>query len=260
MKFVPFLLLVFSLSAVSAEPPASAEPPKGVEQALRARVDEFYALIIQHKARAAEALVADDTKDYYYDSQKPNMESYVVEKIAWGPSFKTAEATINARMHMMFPGVGPQTVPMKFPSTWKIDNGKWCWYIDRSRLINGPFGKFQSAPGTADNSAPKRIVTPEMLQAGVKPEGYQIQLEITGQRTTSLKFTNSLPGPVTLQAPEVPGLKIEIAEPNIGGGKSTVVAFRHEPNNGAQPPLLTFTVAPTGQKIAIQVIYSVDNH
>lgn len=254
MKSVSLLLLALSLSGLSAE------PPQDVEQALRARVDEFYNLIMHRKTRAAEALVADDTKDYYYDSQKPDMESYVIEKITWGPSFQTAEVTINARMHMMFPGAGPQTVTMKFPSTWKIDKGQWCWYFDRSRLINSPFGKFHDAPKTADTSSPKQIVTPEMLQAAVKPEGHQIEVELSGKRVTSLKFTNSLPGPVTLQAPEVPGLKIEIAEPNIGAGKSTVVSFRHIPNNGAQPSPLTFTVAPTGQKIPIQVIYSVDNH
>ena len=254
MRFVPFLLLFFSLSGISAE------PPRGVEPAPRARVDEFYGLLIQHKSRAAEALVADDTKDYYYDSQKPDIESYVIDKIAWGPSFETAEVTINAKMHMMFPGVGPQTVPMKFPSTWKIDNGKWCWYIDPARLANSPFGKLQSAPGSADNSSPKAVVTPEMLKAAVRPEGYQIVINLQGDRASSLKFTNSLPGPVTLEAPQAPGLKIEIADSIIGGGKSTVVTFRHEPRNGAQPSPLIFTVAPTGQKIAIQAIYSVNNH
>jgi len=254
MKIVVFLLLVFSLSAVSAE------PPHEVERALRARVDEFYSLIIQHKARAAEALVADDTKDYYYDSQKPDMESYVIDKITWDPSFKTAELTIDAKMHMMFPGAGPQTVPMKFPSTWKIENGKWCWYVDRSRLVNSPFGKFQSAPGKTDNSSPQPILTPEMLRAAVRPESYQIAVDLSGNPATSLKFTNSLPGPVTLRAPEASGLKIEIADPDIGAGKSTTVTFRFDSASGAQPSPVTFTVSPTGQKIPIQVIYSVNNH
>jgi len=148
---------------------------------------------------------------------------------------------------------------MKFPSTWKIDSGKWCWYIDRSRLVNSPFGKFQGAPGTA-GSSPKPVVTPEMLKAGVRPEGYQVVIDLTGSRTTSLKFTNSLPGPVTLKAPEAAGLKIDIADSTIGAGKSTLVTFRHEAENGAQPSPLTFTVSPTGQQIPIQVIYSVNNH
>lgn len=253
MKFVPFVLLVFSLSGISAE------PPRKVEEALRARVNEFYGLIIQHKARAAEALVADDTKDYYYDSQKPDMDSYVIDKITWGPDFKTAEITIMSKMHMMFPGAGPQTVPMKFPSTWKIDHGKWCWYIDQSRLVNSPFGKLQSGPGAADSSSSKPVVTPEMLKAAVRPEGYQIVVDLSGERAASLKFTNSLPGPITLKAPEAPGLKIEIADPTIGAGKSTEVTFRHDAN-GAQPSPVVFTVAPTGQQIRIQIIYSVNNH
>ena len=253
MKFVPFVLLVFSLSGISAE------PSRKVEQSLRARVNEFYGLLIQHKARAAEAFVADDTKDYYYDSQKPDMESYVIDKITWGSEFKTAEVTILGKMHMMFPGAGPQTVPMKFPSTWKIENGKWCWYIDRARLVNSPFGKLQGGPGTADNASPKPIVTPEMLKAAVHPEGYQVVVDLSGSRTTSLKFTNSLPGPVTLKAPDAAGLKIDIADSSVGGGKSTTVTFRHD-QNGAQPSPVTFTVSPTGQQIAIQIIYSVNNH
>jgi hypothetical protein len=160
-------------------------------------------------------------------------------------------------MHLLIPGVGPQTLPMKFPSTWKLEKGQWCWYIDRKRIANGPFGQFHPGPGTSDDSRP--IVTPGMLQAAVRPERNQITVDITGKTATTINFANTLPGPVTLQLPAEPGLKIEIANASIPAGKSIPVSFQAD-LKGERPATVTFTVAPTGQKIPIQIIYSVDNH
>lgn len=250
MKLIPVLLAILSFSAVSAT------VPRKTEAALRARVDEFYGLIINHKTRAAEALVAEDSKDYYYDSQKPAIESFEIGKINYGPGFKTADVSIEAKMHMMFPGVGPQTVPMKFPSTWKLENGKWCWYVDKSRIMESPFGQLRTGSGGAEE---KPIVTPDMLAASVRADRNQISLNTNGQQIATINFTNSLPGPITLHAPEAPGVKIEIANTTVPAGKSTVVTFRVDTEHSSKPATLTFTVDPTGQKIPIQVIYFVQN-
>jgi hypothetical protein len=99
-----------------------------------------------------------------------------------------------------------------------------------------------------------------MLRAAVRPDSNQIVIEVGSDKATSLKFTNSLPGPVTLSADERTGLKIEIADPKIAAGKSTSVTFRYDAERGARPSTVTFTVSPTGQKIPIQVIYAVNNH
>jgi hypothetical protein len=235
----------------------AADASRQTDQALRSRVKEFYDLLMAHKARAAEALVAEDTKDYYYDSQKPEIKSFTIEKITWGTSLRTAEVTINAQVQMLFPGAGPQTVAMRFPSTWKLENGTWCWYIDRTRIANGPFGQMKSAPGAAGGSA-NPIVSRAMLHASVQPDSNQITLDVAGDKDTIVTFTNHLPGPATLKAPDMPGFQIEIEKPNLATGESTKVSFRYK-NAGLQQRTAIFTVEPTNQQIPIQIICTVHN-
>jgi hypothetical protein len=245
---------LFSLPSFPADAPAETD------QALRARVNEFYGFLVEHKSRAAEALVAEDTKDLYYDSQKPEVEKFQIEKIAWGPSFQTAEVIIEARVRVMFPGLGPQTVSSKVPSLWKLENGKWCWYIDKSRLADSPFGQFHSSGGGSGQLPAHPAITPEMLKAAVKPDRNQIAVDLTDGKTTIITLTNSLPGPVQIQAPKVTGMAIDVAKPSLASGESTKVSFKCENPDGPHPPVVNFTVLPTNQQIPIQLIFSVNNH
>src|SRR5947209_3247335 len=51
------------------------------EKALRAQVDRFYQLMLDKKYREAEKLVADQSKDDYYNGSKPEFESVKVLKV-----------------------------------------------------------------------------------------------------------------------------------------------------------------------------------
>ena len=52
----------------TSAPPAEAPPPE-VDQALRARISEFYQDHVDGKFRQAEALVAAETKDSFYGAK-----------------------------------------------------------------------------------------------------------------------------------------------------------------------------------------------
>ena len=70
MRFAGVGMCVGQTSA----PPAEAPSPE-VDQALRARIAEFYQDHVGGKFRQAEALVAEETKDYFYSaSQAPLFE------------------------------------------------------------------------------------------------------------------------------------------------------------------------------------------
>ena len=59
----------------TSTPPADAPPPE-VDQALSARIGEFYQDQVGGKFRQAETLVAEETKEYFYSaSQAPLFES-----------------------------------------------------------------------------------------------------------------------------------------------------------------------------------------
>ena len=57
--------------------PATAE----AEKALRARAEQFYTLEVAGTYRQAEAMVAEDTKDYFYDHDKAKWKNFRIDKV-----------------------------------------------------------------------------------------------------------------------------------------------------------------------------------
>ena len=68
--------IIFPTIAVTSAAQTPATPAS--EKALRARVSEFFQLQVDKKFRQAEALVATESRDDYYDSSKPKMESFKI--------------------------------------------------------------------------------------------------------------------------------------------------------------------------------------
>src|ERR1039458_2755687 len=66
--------------------------PPDVDQALRARINEFYGLLLKKEYRKAEALIADDTKDYYYGIGKPDFTKFELLEIRYSENFTRAIA------------------------------------------------------------------------------------------------------------------------------------------------------------------------
>src|SRR5580658_6041018 len=50
------------------QPPAAFKAPPEVEQALRARVTEFFQFHVEGNFRAAYGMIAEDTKEYYFNT------------------------------------------------------------------------------------------------------------------------------------------------------------------------------------------------
>src|SRR5579871_5582628 len=91
-----FCLLAILPLALAAQDPAELfnKPPAAVDQALRARITEFFELHVKGDFRKAEALVAEDTKDFFYNGNKPRYLSFEISKIKYNEDFTKAEATV----------------------------------------------------------------------------------------------------------------------------------------------------------------------
>src|SRR5271155_3770113 len=118
------------------------KPPADVDDALRARVTEFYKYHVDGKLRLAEKLVAEDAKDDFFAAMKPAIKSFRIDQIAYSDNYTKAKVTMVGSAMVHFMGMAaPQLMDMPFPSFWKIENGKWCfyYYVDPDRMT--PFGK-----------------------------------------------------------------------------------------------------------------------
>ncbi|MGB7760219.1 MAG: hypothetical protein WBL61_10340, partial [Bryobacteraceae bacterium] len=141
-------LLALACAALWAQSPArkGPEPPPDVDKALRARINEFCELHKQAKFRQAEQMVAEDARDYFYDSRKPHYVSYEIQSIAYNQDFTKATAFVICEQYLPAPGFQNQTVKLLTPFKWKIENGQWMWYVDKDTMLVTPFGKMGLVP------------------------------------------------------------------------------------------------------------------
>src|SRR5215203_3687501 len=123
-------MLRFALAAMLASaafpqtaPDAGPKPPAQVDEALRARITEFYQLHVNGEYRKAEKLVAEDSQDFFYEHNKPKYLSFEIKTIAYSDQFTKAKVSVICEQY--FSGLGMVGKPLKSPSTstWKVVDG-----------------------------------------------------------------------------------------------------------------------------------------
>src|SRR5580658_3413243 len=156
------ILIFASLAAAFAQDPADLfnRAPADVDQALRARITEFFHYHVTGEHRKAEALVAEDTKDYFYDGNKPRYISFEIGKIDYSDGYTKAKALVTVRMAVMLPGFNGQVMAIPTASYWELIDGKWYWYLTKAMQHASPMGEMHPGPPAPDTGAPAMPAIP----------------------------------------------------------------------------------------------------
>jgi hypothetical protein len=186
--------------------------PADVEEALRARVDRFYTLFTLHRFRQAEALVAEDSRDQFYNMQKAPLFRYKIENIEWDDKFKDAKVLVTCMVNT--PRAGPGGLPVPVTGEWKLLDGDWFLFIKPTN--SSPFGMMsfdtKAAPSDKPPEAFQRptVETVTTNAFRVEPQRIVLSRDGDGVITQPVVITNNLPGnlQVTVDAPDVPGLTL----------------------------------------------------
>ncbi|HWQ56320.1 MAG TPA: hypothetical protein VN442_21715 [Bryobacteraceae bacterium] len=259
-RFAAVLLLAPALAAQLTTDVFQKAPP-AVEEALRARIKEFYQLHVDGKFRQAEALVAEESKEMFYSMNKPKYVSFEIDRIEWSDEFTKAKVTVVCQRYVMVPGFTGKPLPVPTPSRWKVENGQWVWYIDKDSIGQTPFGKMKAGtvPATGDGklpALPSEADAIRMVQQ-VKVDKTAVALKLNAPSSDQVTVTNPLSGPVTVSIsnPSIPGLEIQIAEPTIPGGKQATVVFRYRPGKTKPPASVAAAISSTetGQSFPIKI-------
>ena len=237
----------------------AADAPAEVDAALRARVEEFYKLQAERKFRQAEDFVASDTKDFYYEMRKPEVGGFTIQKIEYEAGLQKAKVTISTQTQLRIPGAAPIAMTVPVPTTWKIEDGKWCWYMAQD-YVDTPFGRVKVAkPDPASAKAAANVaarVSAASAMNGVHSDVARIQLDPLNPSPRTVNLKNTLPGPVTIQSmTSSPALKIEIGKPELGADESTTVTITPVAGAKDHPAQLVLKVGPIGQMINIAIDY-----
>jgi hypothetical protein len=252
LRFILLAILATGSFAQSAGD-AFNKPPADVDQALRARITGFYDLHVKGEFRKAEAFVAEDTQDLYYSSSKTKYVSFEIGRIDYSENFTRAKATVLCEQFIMLPGFLGKPMKIPMPSTWKLVDGTWYWYVDPESLRETPFGK--ATPGAGQASGTKAIpaiptTVPDYIYRQVKADKTSIALKAGA--TERVTITNSAPGAMNISLTgSVPGLEVKLDRTVLNAGEKAVLTVTAD--NDAKSGVLSIQVEQTNQVIPIQV-------
>jgi hypothetical protein len=234
---------------------AQEQAPPDVEQALRERVTGFYSNFLEgsFSPRKAEAFVAADTQDFFYDQGKKKFISFKVDKVTFTDNFTKAEVLVVGKRNVLIQG-HPFVLDEPMPTRWKLENGKWCWTYDVCAIASTPMGGNicpdgkppQGPPSpTGAVSAPKSFAPEDINKAGVdivksakmgvdKPN---VTMRADKPSTVQVVFTNGVAGEIQigLDGPAVRGLKATLDKTTLPGYGKAVLTLEYDPTDKSGP-------------------------
>ena len=251
MSMLRLLSVCLAAAALHAQDVASLfnKPPAGVDEALRARISEFLEYHVKQQFRQAEALVADDTKEFFYSHNKPQYLSFEIQRIDYSDNFTKAKAVILCEQYIMAPGFTDKPMKVPEPSYWKLVNGKWYWYVDQEALRQTAFGKMTPGPGKP-GSLPPVPDSAAFIMGKVKADKQAVTLR-RGE-DVQIKLANSAPGFMSLVVTGKPqGIEAELDRAQVGRDATAVLTIRAK--NEAKSGPVRIRIDPTGETIDIAV-------
>ncbi len=242
------VLLALFAAALSAQSPA---PPAKVDKALRARVSEFYRYGMANKFRDAEKLVAQDSRDTFYNSNKTTCLSFEIQTIEYDAKFTRAHVLVLCEQTIMMPGFAGRAFKLPNGSTWKLDKGKWFWFVDPNAPVQTPFGaiKPSQSVGKAPGSPADIPTTPDFALNKVTVDRQSV--EVKRGESAELTFTNSAPGTMNVSIGRIPtGLEVTPQRAALPRAGQAVFTIKAGPD--AADATLEFEVEPTGESILVK--------
>ncbi|SRR6266699_2276999 len=248
--------LLFPAVAITAWAQQPTPAAVEAEAAVRARAEQFFQFQVDKKFRQAEALVAEDSKDEYYGSNKYNIKGFTIEKVELLDGDSRSLVTIKARVTVIVAGSGPVSFDAPSISRWKLEDGAWVWYADQTAAKQTPFGPVR--PGQ------NNVKSPILGMAGKAPDISTLQGLVKIDRDSvaltsetpmqTVTVTNDLPGGVDLElgSNQIAGVSFELEKKHLEAGQNTSIRFRAT-GSTQQTGIVRLLVSPIAAQLEIRV-------
>jgi len=263
--------------AQDAAKPSFKAPP-AVEEALRARVTEFFQLHVEANFRKAYSMVAEDTKDYYFNNKKNTYQSFRITGVRFTDAdFTKAAVDLECLQNMERPDFKGVVVPIPMTTLWKNEEGQWMWHHDPDNKQLTPMGLsdldsvragikgsdeqvaqqlalLTSADGLAKRAA---II---MGQSNIdKPE---VTLALDKPSSADVTFHNGQPGYIKLAldpGTKIAGFSATLDKVDVGANENAVLKLRYNPPAGAQPSLPQTMIQAVQVRLIVQPFNQIFN-
>jgi len=245
---------------------AQQKPSPEVDQALRARITQFHQAYVDGKFRVAEQLVAEDSRDFFFEIEKQRYEAFGPPEITYSDNGTKARVMVVVTMEVRNARMGKITVRPPVTSFWKLENGQWYWYHLQEKVFDTPFGKAVIRDEKEPDDAQKKLasfkrVSPSELLNQVRVSATVVNLSSFEPASGEVKVSNNLPGQVTLdiQFPPMEGLTITPDKKVLKSGETATVSFQSKPVNSTPKGtiIVNIVVQPLNQTFPITVTFPV---
>jgi hypothetical protein len=221
--------------------------PPHVDEALRGRVAKFFQAHVEGKFRNAEEVIAEDSKDAFYNLEKQRYLEFEVIRINYSEDFTKATVVTKVGLEWRSPRIGVMKVHPPINSLWKLENGEWYWYIVQQKDWSTPWGRMN--PGPDDPEKLKRLFT------GVDVATVRSNINIEAV------ISNTLPGEVRLRmdAPPRSGLEVKLDKNVLKSGEQAKISVSYQPVGTEPKPQaeIMVHVEPTGQLLSVLLIFEI---
>jgi hypothetical protein len=239
----------------------AAKPPAEVDAALRQRAAEFFQYHVDGQYRKAEQLVAEESKDTYYNSDKPRYVRFTLDSVEYLDNFTRAKVrtTVGFTLSVPVEGLMGKLVDVPITTDWKLDGGKWCWYSVPQTKLATPWGEMTlvpKAPGAPPSlngssaSAPVIPSTPDFAMGKTKFEQQSLSLKPGGSAAlTALNSAQGFAGLTVTGKPD--GITLTPDSLNVPpAGKAT---FTVKAAAGAKSGQIRFETSPSSEILTVQI-------
>ncbi len=255
------------LSLLFAQESLFDKAPPHIDEALRGRVSKFYQAHVEGKFRQADAYVAEESKDEFFNADRIRCKSFEVIRIVYQDDFTRARVVTTCEIDMM---AGARMVASKRPlaTNWKVVNGEWFWYhipVDPKAGRETPFGTMRPGPdgpssaGVKPDEAAGRQLALSVITA-IKPSATEVMLSSYEESSAEVVLTNTMGrATLTLEAPAIEGLRASLDVADIRTRESARLTLKYSPPNKSPKPTqaVRVRVFPSGQVIEIALKFAV---
>jgi hypothetical protein len=262
-----WILTALGVCAVAAAQTTATEvfdkAPPELDEALRARVSKFFQAHVDGKFRMAEEVIAEDSKDFFYNMEKNRYFSFDIVRINYSDNFTKATVVTGNEMEWRSPRIGVMRVKPPITSQWKLENGQWYWYVVPRKDWDTPWGRMNPGPDPPPNQimAMFKGVDREQVLSQVKIDTQNILLKSYEASSGKAVISNSMPGEIQLRlsAPPVKGLVVKLDRTTVKSGEQATITFDYKPETKEPKPRteVTVNVDPIGQVYRIALIYDI---
>lgn len=258
------LLLLVACGLISAQETAKVSPER--EAALKLHVSKFWDGFVAGKYRESDKYVAEDSKEEFFSWPKKKIKGYVIDQILYTAGGKEAKVLSLVDTTMAMLGVGTMDIKQPVETWWKEEENEWFWFQPKNQIRETPFGRMES--NRESGSAPLSVagqfnVKPDInaLLSSVKPDRQQVNFNLGVEKVEVVKFTNSLPGTVTLtlDSPVSDELKFELSSASISRDGTSNLTITYKPKPAGYGEKITKSarvgVVQTGKVYEIKVVF-----